>query len=425
MGRLVFLLFFSISFLSKAEAQGIIQHDTLSLSLNDAENLFLKNNFYLLAGKFQINEATAALIQTKLWDNPNLSIEKEAYNKPSGRWFNIPGTGEIALSVQQLITIAGKRNKRINIEKYNVEISQYQFYDLIRTLRFELRTTFFELYFSELSLSVYDLEINALKSIVDAYSVEYQKGNIPFRELARLQSLLFNLENEKIDVLKNQTEKQSNLILLTGDTLIRPIKPLLKVSDFDSLSWESLKLGDLIDLGMKNRYDLRIPETQIKSEEMNLSLQKALRIPDVTIGANYDRTGSYIPNYNSLSLSFDLPFWNRNQGNILLSKNKLEENKVLKAQKELEVKNDIVKALAQFVETDRLYKSSLQRFDSNYDKLFSGINASYKNHSISLLEFVDYYETIKNSKNEYYQLQNNRLDAMENLNLATGTTLIK
>lgn len=425
MRRLIIILFLFISILNTGESQSIINSDTLSLSLIDAENLFLKNNYDLLAGKFQIDEASAALVQAKLWDNPNFSIDKEAFNKPSNKWFNIPGTGEISLSVQQLISIAGKRNKRINIEKFNVQISQYQFYDLIRTLRFELRTTFFELYFSQLSLSVYDLEINALKSIVEVYSVEYQRGNVPFKELARLQSLLFNLENEKIEVLKNQTEKQSNLILLTGDTLIRPIKPILNLSLYDSLNSESLKIEDLIDQGMKNRYDLRIPETQIKSEEMNLSLQKALRIPDVTIGANYDRTGSYIPNYNSLSLSFDLPFWNRNQGNILLSKNKIEESKVLKSQKDLEVKNDIVKAYVQFAETDRLYKSSKQKFNSNYDKLFDGINASYKNHSISLLEFVDYYETIKNSKNEYFHLQNNRLDAMENLNLATGTTLIK
>jgi len=67
----------------------------------------------------------------------------------------------------------------------------------------------------------------------------------------------------------------------------------------------------------------------------------------------------------------------------------------------------------------------MQKFNSDYDKLFDGITIAYKNHTISLLEFIDYYETYKNSKNEYYQLQNNRLAAIEELNLATGTTIIK
>jgi cobalt-zinc-cadmium efflux system outer membrane protein len=425
MQKLIILIISLCLFLIKSEAQINIKSDTVSLSLKNAEDLFIKNNFDLLAAKYQISEADGAVIQAKLWDNPSLSIDKEAYNKPSNKWFVIPNTSEIAVSFQQLVYLAGKKNKRINIEKFNSQIAQYQFYDLIRTLRYELRTNFFELHFLQLSLSVYDFEIKALKVLVDAYTTEYQKGNVPFKELARLQALQFNLENEKIDVLKSVTEKQSNLILLTGDSLSRPIKPDVDVSVFDNINSTSINLSQMIDKGLTNRYDLKISETQIQSEQVNLTLQKAMRIPDVTLGANYDRVGGYIPNYNSLSLSFDLPFWNHNQGNIKISQNKIEEFKTLKNRKELEVKNDITKAFVQLMETEKLYKSSLQKFNSNYDKLFDGITVAYQNHTISLLEFIDYYETYKNSKNEYYHLQNNRLAAIEELNLATGATIIK
>jgi cobalt-zinc-cadmium efflux system outer membrane protein len=288
-----------------------------------------------------------------------------------------------------------------------------------------LRTSFFELYFQEQSLSVYDQELAALKTLVEAYIAEYQRGNVPFKELARLQALQFNLENEKIELLKNVTETQGNLILLTGDSLSRPIKPVMDVSSFDFINPSSVSLDQLIDSGMTNRYDLKITEEQIKSEQTNLSLQKAMHVPDMTIGARYDKAGSYIHNYNSLSVGFDLPFWNHNQGNIKISENKIEENKVLKNQKELEVKNDISKAYIQFVETDNLYKSSIRKFDSNYEKLFDGITGAYKNHTISLLEFIDYYDTYKDSKKEYLQLQNSRLAAIESLKLATGTSLFK
>jgi outer membrane protein, heavy metal efflux system len=405
-------------------SQTSIRTDTISLSLNDAEALFLKNNFFLLAAKYKVSEAEAAIIQAKLWDNPVFSLDKEAYNVPSGKWFIIPD-GEYAMSIQQLIYLAGKKNKRTGIEKINFQIAQYQFYDLIRTLRYELRTTFFELYFSQKSLSIYDREIDALKLLTGAYTEEYQKGNVPFRELARLQALQFSLENEKIDLLRNLNEKQSNLVLLTGDTLSRPVKPLMNISATDSIESSSLDLGHLLEQGSANRYDLKISESEIQAEEINLALQKALRVPDMTVGATYDRLGGYIPDYNSLSLSFNLPFWNFNQGNIKISRNRIEETKVLKSQKELEVRTDITNAYIQFLETERLYKSSIQKFDDNYDRLFDGITAGYKNHTISLLEFIDYYETYKNSKTGYYQLQVNRLDALENLNMATGTTIFK
>jgi outer membrane protein, heavy metal efflux system len=422
----IIILLFSICFIAeKVEAQYKIQNDTVLLSLQDAETFFLKNNFDLLAAKYQIAEADAAIIQAKLWDNPDLNIEQGAYNNDTKKWFDISPTGETAVILQQLIYLAGKRDKRINLEKINSQIAKYKFYDLMRALRYELRTSFFELYFLQKSLLVYDRELTALISLIDAYTIEYKKGNVPFKELARLQALQFNLENEKIDVLKNLTERQSNIVLFTGDSLARPIKPVLNVSEFDNINPALFSLGQLFDWGLSNRYDLKISEAQIQSEQMNLSLQKAMRIPDLTIGARYDKAGSYIHNYNSLSLGFDLPFWNRNQGNIKIAENKIEESKTIKNQKELEVKNDINKAFVQLIETDKLYKSSLQKFDSNYDNLFDGITSAYQNRTISLLEFIDYYEMYKNSKSEYYQLQNNRLNAIENLNMATGTIIIK
>jgi cobalt-zinc-cadmium efflux system outer membrane protein len=423
--RILILLFLICFIEENVKAQKGIQADTLLLSLQDAETAFLKNNFDLLAAKYQIAEADAVVIQAKLWDNPNLNIEQGAYNSNTNKWFDISQSGETAIILQQLIYLAGKRDKRINIEKINSQIAGYQFYDLMRALRYELRTSFFEFYFLRKSLSVYDREIAALKLLVDAYSIEYKKGNIPFKELARLQALQFNLENEKIDVLKNLTERQSNIILLTGDTLSRPIKPIFNISAFDSINAASYNLGQLYDYGLSNRYDLKISEAQILSGQVNLSLQKAMRIPDLTLGTRYDKAGSYVRNYNSLSIGFDLPLWNRNQGNIKIAENKIEETRTLKNQKELEVKNDINKAFVQLLETDRLYKLSLQKFDSSYDSLFDGITSAYRNHTINLLEFIDYYETYKNSKNEYYQLQNNRLDAMEDLNMATGTIIIK
>ena len=427
MQRKIILLFLFIvcTLIYKSEAQSKLPAETVALSLQDAERLFLEKNFELLAARYQISEADAAVIQAKLWANPTFNIEQGAYSPVTKKWFDFSENGETALSLQQLFVLAGKRSKRINSEKINSQIAKYQFYDLMRVLRHELRVSFYGLYFLQQSISVYDRELEALKTLVDAYISEYQKGNVSFNELARLQSLQFNLENEKIELLKNVTENQSNLVLLMGDTTARQIKPVVDISKFDHMDPSSLTYNQLLDSGLTNRYDIKISAAQIQSEQTNLSLQKAMRIPDMTLGANYDKQGNYILNYNSLSLSFDLPVLNQNQGNIKIAENKIEESKVRKNECELEVRNEIKKAFEQLTETDRLYKASLQKFDSNYDKLIDGITVAYQNHTISLLEFIDYYETYKNSKNGFYNLQNNRLDAIEDLNMASGTIIIK
>jgi cobalt-zinc-cadmium efflux system outer membrane protein len=143
------------------------------------------------------------------------------------------------------------------------------------------------------------------------------------------------------------------------------------------------------------------------------------------LGANYDKAGNYVRNYNAISLAIDLPFWNRNQGNIKAAQYQIEASKQLQSQAELQVRNDISNAYRQLLETDKLYKTASLQFTSDYEKLLDGITKGYQNHTISLLEFIDYYETYKNSKLQLNHLQNNRLDALENLNLATGTTIFK
>jgi len=68
---------------------------------------------------------------------------------------------------------------------------------------------------------------------------------------------------------------------------------------------------------------------------MNFHCKRQCAYLNLTIGARYDKAGSYVHNYNSLSLGFDLPLWNRNQGNILIAENKIEEAKRLKTRKSL------------------------------------------------------------------------------------------
>ena len=194
---------------------------------------------------------------------------------------------------------------------------------------------------------------------------------------------------------------------------------------FNEIDMSKLNYSELVDSALVNRYDLRTARSQVQLGQSNLALQKALKTPDLLLGVNYDKAGNYVRNYNALSLAIDLPFWNRNQGNIKAAKFQIEADKQLQSQAELQVRNDISNAYRQLLETDKLYKTASLQFTSDYEKLLDGITKGYQNHTISLLEFIDYYETYKNSKLELNHLQNNRLDALENLNLATGTTIFK
>ncbi|MFI5205770.1 MAG: TolC family protein, partial [Candidatus Paceibacterales bacterium] len=130
-----------------AAAQKTNSTDTLVLTAADAEQAFLSNNFMLLAQKYEVSVADAGIIQAKLYPNLNFSIDQGVYNPDNKKWFDFTKTGETAISLQQVILLAGKRNNAVKMATISSKISKYQFYDLIRTLRYELKSSFYDLYF--------------------------------------------------------------------------------------------------------------------------------------------------------------------------------------------------------------------------------------------------------------------------------------
>jgi len=71
--------------------------DSLRINLQDAESEFLQRNFLLLAAKYRVSEADAAIIQAKLYPNPNFSLNQGVYNRDTRKWFDLTSSGETAV----------------------------------------------------------------------------------------------------------------------------------------------------------------------------------------------------------------------------------------------------------------------------------------------------------------------------------------
>src|ERR1700742_2710842 len=121
--------------------------DTMRLSLPEAEKMFLDSNLQLLAQRYNIDANKALVIQARLWPNPNFSIGHTLYSAQLHQFFPTGANDETTIQLDQEILLAGKRNKQIKLAQANVELTQNQFFDLLRTLKYTLRTDFFQIYF--------------------------------------------------------------------------------------------------------------------------------------------------------------------------------------------------------------------------------------------------------------------------------------
>src|SRR5882672_5060235 len=106
------------------------------LTLLQAKERLLKKNFYLLAAYYEINQAEAQVVQARLWYNPTVSWNQEAYNKAQKEYFK--ASNQYELQINQTISIAGKHTNTVKLSKLNLEINKVQFADVIRSLLFEL-----------------------------------------------------------------------------------------------------------------------------------------------------------------------------------------------------------------------------------------------------------------------------------------------
>lgn len=399
------------------------QNDTARISLVEAEDRFLRGNLQLLAARLNIDASRAAVVQAQLWSNPNIQIEQNVYNPQTRRYLDLTKYGNTEVQIQQLFLLAGKRDKQVKLAEISTHIAEHTFYDLLRALRLELRSDYYDLYFLQQSVAFYDESLKVLHNTVTSVERIYERRSILLAEVLRLKALLFSLENERLGLLSQMEEIQGGMRILLRDTTHARVYylPILDRARLDSMRVDTLSLDRLIVQAKELRPDYQIADANVQFEETNLALQRAMAIPDVTLGGRYSRNGSYIPDYFAVTVAVDIPLLNRNQGNILVSEKTLEVGKANREQVARTVEKEVTVAYHRAVETDRLFKSFDRKFTFQYQSLVEGMVANYLKRNMTIIEFTDFYESYRTAMLQMNQLQDDRADAFEALNYALGS----
>ncbi len=426
----IFAACFVVLFSTKLHATG----DSLKVGLQEIEAVFLQKNGLLLAQKFDIEATRAQIIQAKLWDNPTLSYEQMAYNNSTKKLLPLlgladqegaPPTTQQAFQIQQLFLLSKKRSKRTQLAETATTIAENAYFDALRALKFELRSNFYDLHFLQKILIVYDEEITSLNKTVVGMKSLYDKGIIPLKDVTRLRALTFALENERKDIYTQIVDKQANIKLLTGATNEVYFIPQANESTLDSLNMRAVSSQSALAAALENRPDLKVQQSVLTFEQQNLTYQKALRTPDLRAGMVFDRAGSSVANYFAFNFQMDLPFFNKNQGNIKAAEYRIQGQEKQVENQQQRIASEIQRAYQQAAIADKLYKGFDPSFIKDFDKLLDNVKTSYAKQVISMLEFIDFYESYKNSVVQMNRLQNDRINAFENLNFVTGTEVVK
>jgi cobalt-zinc-cadmium efflux system outer membrane protein len=302
-------------------------------------------------------------------------------------------------------------------------MAENRFYDLMRTLRYTLHSDFYQGCFLQQAIAAYQVPIAALERVTANYNELQAKGVITLKEVVRVKSLLYNMKTEQT-ALQNQfndIEAELQLLLQNNHTWFVPVT----ASSATSIpSIRQFMLPTLIDSAYANRYDLQLAANTVVYSQQNYSLQKALAVPDLTAGAQFDKRGSFVNNASFFTLAMDLPFFNRNQGNIRAAKISIDQSNTQLTQQRLTVENEVQQAYTKALTSEKMLNAIDPNFQNDFDKLLKSITENFEKRNISLLEFTDFYDSYKQNALQWNQLQNDRIQAIESLNFSIGKPII-
>lgn len=394
------------------------------VTLHEADSLFLHNNLELLAARCNVSAADAETAQARLYANPVVGLQQNVYNRNNGRFFDFGAASEQVVDIDQLVYIAGQHANLVRVARAGREVALREFDELLRQLRGEMHKTFVRLCFAQRNITMYQNAIQSLNRVLDALVAQQKKGNISKVETARIQALLLSLRQEQDALLASQTELEGRLRLFLALPASAQPRGVLDADCLDRLL-DVPAARAAVDSCLASRADVLLAGSRQQQAEARLKSERSKAWPELHVTGQYDRNAGYFPNYFALGVTVSVPLFNRNQGNIREARVRIDQsrldyqNTLARAHDEAEVAVENYRRNLQLVQTVRKDLAG-----TDLEALFTSINDNYRQRNISLLEFVDYYDTYKNTQLAVSAAKENAFLAVEDLNCALGKDII-
>lgn len=391
------------------------------MSLLECENAFQQNNLQLLAEQYSINMADADILQAKIWELPQMSGYINAYNPQDKRVLDA-GRAK-GFEVTQLIYMGGKKKNEIAFARSNKELAQLQFSQLLVELRTQLHTNYYNLYYEKLKLENTNKQLGYMNDLLKAYKVQSAKGNVSLKDEVRLQSIVIQLNNDKVGINKNLLEFEQNLKVLTGIT--ENIEP--QISDEEAkLVLTAQPFGDDEELkrkALENNADYLFILKLIDNSKLYVQWQKSLNVPDLNVGAEYDQASGTFNNEINLKVGIPIPLWKSNKGNVEKANYAIKQNQKTAEFQKLNLETKVQSAF-QIWKTQYEQLAEIKSTDlSNLDLVYDGMLKNFRNGNISLIEFTDFMESYRQTALQIYDMKNDLMESAIQLNQLVQTKI--
>ncbi len=386
------------------------------LTLADALALAESRNPTLQAQSQSVESSRAGEITAGLRPNPAFQND----------------TSSATLGIYQEFEIGGKRRARVESARLATSISRSDFADARRTLILEVRQAFFGALLAKANLALARENLSSFQRVIDLNRMRFEKGALSGADFLKIELQMLQFQTDLEDArLALGTAKAALRGLLGGSGLEEEfdVEGDLRATPFDK------GLPELRQLALASRPDLKSAETGIEKAASDVRLARANAYPDPTVGASLLHTGNEIggpswfepfypkgqsSNAMGVGISFPIPLFNRNQGEIARARSEERRARWLAQAARNQVLQDVEAAyisLRSSRDRVRLYEET---YLSRARQARDSAEFAYQKGATSILDFLDAERTYRATELAYRKELAGYLTSLAQLESAVG-----
>jgi cobalt-zinc-cadmium efflux system outer membrane protein len=404
---------------ARAQTQPGTAQPPVRISLDDAVRLALAHNHALAAARTTILQSQALEVTANLRPNPVLMSDAQflpIFNPDRFDGEYVDQSAQFDLGVSYLFERGRKRQHRLQAAKDQTAVTISQVADNERTLTFQTATAFVGVLLAEDNLALARQDLQSFQKTVDISEARFKAGDISEGDYLKI----------KLQLLQFQTDvSQAELARVQGLVSLRQLLGYESVpADYDAagtLEYVPVKItqGEAQALAVDHRPDLRAAIQGVAAAHSQYDLAVANGKRDPTGTLLYTHTGGL--STVSAFFSMEMPFFNRNQGEIARTRHVITQSEELRRVAEETVQGDVAGAYEGLTENNRvvaLYRSGYL----DESRLSLEISEyAYKRGAASLLDFLDAERSYRATQLAYRQALASYMLAVEQLREAAGT----
>jgi outer membrane protein, heavy metal efflux system len=393
--------------------------NTTRITLDQAIDLALAHNHSILATRTLILQNQAQEITANLRPNPTLGADSQFVPFFSPQDFsgtNLNQTQQFDIGIGYLFERGRKRQRRLQAARDQTAVQRAQVADAERTLAFNVGQQFVSVLLAESTLQFALQDLKSFQQTVDISTAQFRAGSLSEGDYLKIKLQLLQFQT---DVSAARLAKVQALVSLretlgynavpadydvTGDLAYQPIQG--RVEDFQTK-------------GLAERPDFRAAELGITAAQSQILLAKANAKVDVN--GTYDFTHVSGENTASIFVNFELPIFNRNQGEIARTGYALTQAQ----EQELAASDTVLSDVSNAYEAVRSNDEVVQLYTSGYLQQAQDSRDiseyAYRRGAASLLDFLDAERSYRAVQLAYRQALASYMTALEQLKEAVGT----